>query len=310
MDQDANPLTGGFAMHIHLAIFAATSVLAGFAFAQSGDDFHSRTNSIYKELLDKGVPAGKQTLKLPAPTMPDGLDKAGQAKVLQKLAGDDYPLDELLRASIVAPHVFKFRELDAGAGDERARGVDLWFIAHGNLDWLTSKTLQGQFGGGSNRVTPIKEADLAKRNIKVKAEDGLEESYMYAVGSILDRVQISSANHGMISRTKESIVLASLLDSRFAKDADFPNQWRPITLQDDGKATLGQAQPYEGAGMYIKLTRLHEPAGAIFAELHQVFAEPKKWFDAPNMLKSKLPIVIQSEVRSFRKDLQKLKAKE
>ena len=276
--------------------------------SQGADDFHLRTNSHFKELLEKGVPIGdKETLKLPTPTMADGLDNAGQAKVLQKLAGEDYPLDELMRASVVAPHIYKFREVDARGTDGRGRGIDLWFIAYGNLERLTSKTLQSQFAGGAARMTALKETDLLKRGIKLKAAEGLEESYLYGVGSILDRVQVSSANHGMITRSKESIVLASSLDPRFAKDAEYPNQWRAITVQDDGKESLGPPQPYEGAGMYIKLTKLHEPAGALFVEFHQVFVEPKKWFDAQNMLKSKLPIVIQSELRAFRKDLLKVK---
>ena len=281
------------------------------ASSQATDDFHLHTNSLYKELLEKGVPVGdKLSAKLPAPSMADGLDKAGQAKVLKRLAGEDYPLDELLRASVLSPQISKFRDVDAGDADGRGRGIDLWFIAYGNFDRLTAKTLQAHFLGGSTRVTPLKEADLKQRGISARAEANLEETYVHAVGSILDRVQVSSTNHGMISRSKDSIVLATRLDPRFAKDADFPNQWRPITIQEDGKESLGPPQPYQGAGMYLRLTRLHEPAGAIFVEFHQVFVEPKKWFDAPNMLKSKLPIVIQSEVRTFRRELQKLKAKE
>ena len=281
------------------------AVLTIRAFSQTTDDVHLRTNALYKELLDKGINVtDKVTLKLPVPTMADGLDKAGQLTVLQKLAGDD-SLDELLRSSVVAPQIFKFRDVDAGTADGRGRAIDLWFVAYGNLDRLTAKTLQGQFGGSSNRMTPLKDAELTQRNIKVSKEADLEETYVHVVGSILDRVQVSSTNHGMISRTKDSIVLATVLDPRFAKDAEFPNQWRAITLQEDGKEALGPPQPYSGAGMYLKLTRLHEPAGAIFVEFHQVFVEPKKWFDAPNLLKSKLPIVIQSEVRSFRRDLLK-----
>lgn len=293
----------------HSLLLLAALILVLPIRLQAGDDFHGRTNSLFKELLDKGIAVtdGK-ALKLPAPTMPDGLDKAAQVKVLKALAGDDYPLDELLRPSIVAPQIVKFRDVDAGTPDARGRGVDLWFIAHGNLDFLTAKNLQGQFSGGKNRVTELKDADLAKRGIKITAAEGREESYLHGVGTLLDRVQISSTNHGMITRTKESIVLATRLDPRFAKDAEFPNQWRSLTVKDD-KEVLGPPQSYDGAGMYIKLTRLHEPAGAIFVEFHQVFVEPKKWFDAPNMLKSKLPIVIQAEVRAFRKDLTKLKAK-
>lgn len=276
---------------------------------QAGDDFHLQKNSLFKELLDKGVAVtDKQSLKLPAPSMADGLDKAGQMQVIKKLAGEDYPLEELLRNSIVAPHIYRFRDFDAEAADARGRGVDLWFVAFGNLELLQSDKLQ-QFGGASSKITQLKEADLAKRGIKVKTEPGLEETYAYLVGSLLDRVQISSMNHAVISRTKNSVVLAGRLDPRFAKDAEFPNQWRSIPPKDDDKGVLGPPQPYDGAAMYIKLTRLHEPEGAVFVEFHQVFVEPKKWFDAPTMLKSKLPLVIQAEARSFRKDFAKLKAK-
>ncbi|MBI3821326.1 MAG: hypothetical protein HY289_01455 [Planctomycetes bacterium] len=291
--------------------FVALVVIFTFAgVARSQGDSH-KENVLFKELIDKGIAVtDKSALKLPAPTMADGLDKAEQMKVIKQLAGDDYPLDELMRASIFAPHIFKFRNLDADAADARGRGVDLWFIAHGNIDLLRSKNLQGQFGGGANKITELKAADLAKRKIKVKDDDKLEETHAHVVGSILDRVQVASTNHAMITRTKDSVLLASRLDTRFAKDADFPNQWRSITLQANGIQEFGAAKLYEGAGMYMKVTRLHEPAGAVFVEFHQVFLEPKAWFgDAPNMLKSKLPVVVQAEVRSFRKDFQKLKAK-
>ncbi len=280
-----------------------------FVFGQATDDLHLGKNSLYREVLDKGVTVGAaHALKFPAPTIPDGLDKQGQLKALEKLAGDDYPLDELTRNSIVAPHILKFRDIDVGDDAKVGRGVDLWFIAYGNLDKVTSAQLQSQFLSNrkDNQVTQLKDADLARRGIKVKNETEIEESYVHAVGAILDRVQVRSTNQTVISRTKDSIVMAARLDPRFNKDGDFPNQWRSITLVDD-KEQFGVIQPYEGAGMYVRMTKLHEPAGAIFIELHQVFAEPKTWFNAPNMLRSKLPIVIQAEVRAFRRELAKVK---
>ena len=69
--------------------------------------------------------------------MPDGLDKQAQLKVLQKLGGDDYPLDELTRNSIVAPYILKFHDVDLGDKNAVGRGVDLSFIAFlGNLVFL------------------------------------------------------------------------------------------------------------------------------------------------------------------------------
>jgi hypothetical protein len=52
----------------------------------------------------------------------------------------------------------------------------------------------------------------------------------------------------------------------------------------------------------MKLTRLREPAGAVFVEGHVIFAEPKGWFDGENVLRSKLPLGVQNQVRALRRE--------
>ena len=54
--------------------------------------------------------------------------------------------------------------------------------------------------------------------------------------------------------------------------------------------------------MYLKITKLAEPAGAVFAEQHITFVEPHGWFDGENLLRSKLPLSVQENVRSTRKE--------
>ena len=49
--------------------------------------------------------------------------------------------------------------------------------------------------------------------------------------------------------------------------------------------------------MYVKITKLHAPAGAVLVEQHIVYAEPTGWFDGANLLRSKLPLVMQVNVR-------------
>jgi len=51
----------------------------------------------------------------------------------------------------------------------------------------------------------------------------------------------------------------------------------------------------------MKVTKLAEPAGALFVEQHLIFAEPVDWFDGANLLRSKLPLVVQDRVRSIRR---------
>jgi hypothetical protein len=297
-------------IHAVLAFFSILGAFLGTGTQAAAQDPHLTRNPLYHQLLEKGVSLSQQhALKFLAPTMADSLDAQAQRKVIEKLAGNDYPLEELARSSVVAPHIVKFREIDTGDSERIGRGIDLWFIAHGNLDALSAQQLQTHFLANrkSNQMTPLKEADLKARGITISREADREESYVHAVGAILDRVQVGTTNRTVVSRTKDSVVLAAGLDPRFNKDTEFPNRWRPITLIENGTEKLGDAQPYEGAGMYMRMTKLHDPAGAVFVEFHQVFVEPKGWFDAPNMLRSKLPIVIQTEVRAFRRDLMKAK---
>ena len=51
----------------------------------------------------------------------------------------------------------------------------------------------------------------------------------------------------------------------------------------------------------MKLTRLADPDGAVFVEYHGVYNEPSGWFPGEeNLLRSKLPLVVQQEVKQFR----------
>jgi hypothetical protein len=57
----------------------------------------------------------------------------------------------------------------------------------------------------------------------------------------------------------------------------------------------------------MKITRLHEPKGALFIEYHLIYTEPKGWFNGADPLTTKVPAIIQSEVRTFRQELNKVK---
>ena len=70
-----------------------------------------------------------------------------------------------------------------------------------------------------------------------------------------------------------------------------------------------EALVYSDAALYLKVTRLHEPRGALFGEGHVVFTEPYGWFEGANLLRSKLPPAIQQVVRDLRRELLKAKKK-
>ena len=65
---------------------------------------------------------------------------------------------------------------------------------------------------------------------------------------------------------------------------------------------LGAKHPYSGTGFYLQVTRLGEPADAIFFEFHAAFNEPEGWLTGAT-LRSRLPTIIKFKVEQFRDKL-------
>jgi hypothetical protein len=94
------------------------------------------------------------------------------------------------------------------------------------------------------------------------------------------------------------------MDDRFQNDKQYPNIWRHINVVEE-EEKLGSPQPYTGMAGYVLVTKLPEPAGALLVEMHFLLHEPPTWFGGRNLLRSKLPTLIQDNVRSFRRKLTK-----
>ena len=64
---------------------------------------HSPDNPVLKQLVERGIPAENgQVVRLPRPTMPDGLDHAGQQEVLARVAAPNRRVADLARGRTVA----------------------------------------------------------------------------------------------------------------------------------------------------------------------------------------------------------------
>jgi hypothetical protein len=276
------------------------------SFVPAGD--HQLLNPLYRELREQGVMVSPRLrTPLPAPTMADGLDAGGQKEVLTKLTRDDFPLEEFVRKSIVAPQITRFRDVEPSDPKEPAYGVDVWFVAYGDLDALAKQDVHTLFGSNRKDIVAhvLTDAELQARGRKRGVEKDREERYVHVDYPMLDRVQVEMTTVSVATKTADSVLLASRLDPSFTKDAAFPNRWRAIERDGDqeaGRPALGPPHPYECTAFYLKITRLHTPRGALFVEYHRVSTEPTEWFHGANLLRSKFPIVIQSEVRAFRRE--------
>jgi hypothetical protein len=198
------------------------------------------------------------------------------------------------------------------SGTRTGQIVDVWFVVYGQLDEIEKhlreemkRTQPHRSDEGQGRA--LNADDLAVRGIEPPTEDDpAGPRYGYFETSLLERVRLSGVTRSTSTRQEKSFLAAFVLDERFLDDREFPNQWRPIKTNELGKQYLGDPEPYSGCGGYVKATELIEPSGALLVEAHVVFNEPHGWFDGANLLRSKLPLVIQERVRDFRRELENM----
>jgi hypothetical protein len=280
-----------------------TLLLSLFSIVHAEPVTHEARNPLFKSFLDLGLLVGAdQKAKFPAPTMPDGLDEAKQKAVIAKIIGDDYSFEDFTRKSVVAPQLLKLRDVNPSDPKAPARGVDVWCVAYGELKALDDEKFLDRIvnaGRGEGKGTALTKDDLTKR--KITLVDEKHERYGHIEFDFLDKVRLKVTGRAVWSRTDDSVVVAAEIDPRFQGDADFPNQWQSLS-KDGGELKVGAATQWSGAGFYLKITKLAEPAGALFIEQHVIFAEPTGWFNGANLLRSKLPPVVQNNVRNMRKE--------
>jgi hypothetical protein len=282
-----------------LALLATSAVLA----VESGEG-----NSVYDELVARGIAVGDKAVKLPEPSLSPAADAKEQTEVIRRVSGKKYDYEQFVRKSPVAPFMLEINTV--GEGGDRVQKIDLWFVAYGKLESVTDEDMLGQLAGGGSRSEkgeskPLTEEELRQRDLKVESSDRRPESYYHTDAPLLDKVQISGIGHGVTTRAANSILAASLLDPRFTDDPKYPNRWRPILRDPSGKTRLGDAHPYAGFGGYCQVVALHEPKGGLFFECHMAINEPHGWFNGENLLRSKLPIVMNDNVRTLRRKLAK-----
>jgi hypothetical protein len=288
-------------------------LLAPLILVTASADPSNVENPVFEELLSNGVKMSDGTaVKLPAPILADGLDAAEQRAAIGKVADARSQFADLVKQSYYTPVVVKVRTLKASSEKGPVvRNVDIWFVVRGDWDVLTSKdfletALKSKEQGTSRVVRQsgiLTEKQMAARKLSATVRDNYEERYPYLTLWLFERVEISSTRFAILTRNKQSILAAARLDSCFLRDKDFPNQWRPLLRDERAEIKTGPTHPFDHAGGYAKITRLVEPADGVLIELHMVYEEPYGWFDGVNLVRQKVPAMVQEKVRVLRRKL-------
>ncbi len=269
-------------------------------------------NPVFKQLLAEGVKMSDgKSYKLRPPIMADGLDAAAQLAAIAKSADARNPVKDLLKNDYYAPVVTRVRNAKRQEGEGPAiRTIDTWFVAHGDWNALVSKDFLESATGeenGKSRVVlksgALSEQEMGKRNLTATTTADSEQRFLYTTFWLFERVQVSATRFSVLTHGKDFVLAAGKIDPRFDKDADYPNQWRPLLRDVEANIKPGRAHPFTYAGGYAKITRLKEPAGAVFIESHLIYEEPYAWFDGVNLVKQKIPAMVQEKIRTFRRKL-------
>lgn len=245
------------------------------------------------------VEIGDVSVELSPPTFSDDMNPEAEKSALKEVAGK-YPITRYAKDSIVAPFSLSRESIKNDAGKRIGHRVDLWFIAYGSLEAIRDEDLFGamleteedESGSGES----LSKEELSARDIELVES---EEAFYRFAAPILDQVMVRGVVHGTSRSTPRSHFAAVAIADEFRDDATYPNVWEHF--KDSPKSP----QPYMGFAGYAKATQLNTIPGAILIECHAVLHEPIDWFKSPNLLSSKLPLVTQDTVRSFRRTLAK-----
>ncbi len=266
---------------------------------------HDVGNVVFREVTQGGIPLeALPPVKLPLPSMADGLDSAAQNKVLEQIGGERFAPDRLLQKSVVAPHVLELPAADKLGETVLLRRVNFWFIAYGKLKTLSSQEFVDSLLSVSNEgdtARSLTREELKKFDILLANTDPQQESYGHVRFTLFDKVVLQLTGHTHWTRNDESLIAAMVVDPRFRDDPELASRWQLLHRQEDGDLKPGETGKFPGGGLYIKITQLKAPQDALFVEGHLIIAEPEVWFGGANLVGSKLPPLIQTRVRELRR---------
>jgi hypothetical protein len=268
------------------------------------------TNPLYDELVTKGIPLPEgPTVKLPAPLLKPGIVPSDIPALLEKAAGRR-PVELFQKRTITAPFSLTISSVEKDKDVRCGQMIDLTFMAYGKLDGVLDTdfidTLLAGKGKGKNgdTSTVLSAGELKQRGIRLLDRPGAKEQYATMTMQLLEKVQVEGVMRSVRTKLPKAVLSATRMDDSFQKDKDHPNIWRHIMPAGD-EDKLGEPHPYTGMGGYVLITQLPEPKGALLVEMHFLLHEPPDWFGGFNLLRSKLPTVIENNVRSFRRKLTK-----
>lgn len=252
--------------------------------------------------------ADGQSVSLPEPTLRLGMSDAEQQHAIEELTRE-VEFERFLQDSAVAPFVLRIKAVETDQGSP-LQAIDVWYCVYASIDQVRDRRLleelsQSKRSGGDGPADFAEElgdsevVDLGW--VESRKIEGSERTYSRMGLNLFDKVRLEMLIQNESLRSEERWIVVSHL----MQTSSEASTWAPITISESGEASLGPSQVYRYAASYTQVTPLRFRPGALLVETHTIFEEPESWFEGRNMLRSKLPPVMQESLRKFRKKLKK-----
>jgi hypothetical protein len=148
---------------------------------------------------------------------------------------------------------------------------------------------------------PVDEPTLQKIGIELAAG----ESYGWLQTTLLNKVEISGVIRSQRYEGENYLAIVWKLDERFAGPTSlsqrYENTWRKLERDELGNLARSEDHPYAGSAGYLFVTSLQDQPEASLLEGEVILHEAEDWFGGSNLLRSKLPLIIQESARKLRR---------
>lgn len=316
---------------IRLTLILLSLALTHPLLAQAPVAAPERQADLLEKMVTDGVqltPEKKFVLPTPSLVSIDGVPKpaAEALGAYDEIAGRHG--DRFSKDSVVAPISVQTDSIKNEAGDRIGHFIDVAFVVHQTIDQIRQSEALEDFKKSDDSTEAIEFSDkedandFEKNRTRALTEEELAEFGVSSEDELetLGHLQLPILSQVVVrgvARTRQSvwseddvnapIILTWIIDSRFGAESptedSIANQWRPIERSATGEKSLGPPRPYAGLGGYVVIVSVPGKPEASLIQIRFVLHEPQDWFSGRNLLRSKLPILIQDRVRGLRREL-------
>lgn len=288
-------------------------------------------NRVYKGLIS---PATVSPLRLAPARFAAAQSAPVQREALAEAGKPRHAVDELLRPSVVAPHVLSMSRETLDPPTASVQQVRVVFALRGQLEDLAEdqflhrllaastegeprKTTSGasaaQVEAGESDASlsrPLTDDELASAGIDLAALPARSasapptaggEAYRLVRGELFSKVRIAGVIHSQWTRDDDTILMALRFDDRFANQPALRSTWERLERDEAGQTRVVERGDWVGGGAYVQLTRWADDPQVLICEAELSWIEPQAWFGGANLIGSKLPPAIQAQVREIRR---------